>query len=403
MATIGLLIGWVVSQLLGPGLTDSQGNVIGNDFIAFFAGAKLVADGLNPYDLAVMGREQHTLVPEYVEGAVTPYLNPPVALLWYRPLVPLGLPMALVVWWLSSAGAWVLGHAVLRDALDLEGRWSLRQMLVVALLFPPTLFWFMYGQATAFAFALLAGSLALLLREKDFAAGFVLGLLAFKPNLALGLALPLMVRMRLRALAGGVTSVALQVAAAHTLWPEQFPLFWAARDQIVGTVVDPNYLVWGVQSVYGFWHLLLGPFPNVANALTTLTGVSVLGVLVLGWVRVPWQPSSQRWQLAVAATLLACLPLGLQLYSYDVALFLLPFWLVASQLDTRSGVHPALDGGPVLVLAAMTWVLALCGHYLSMVQLTALGFAVQIMVPFALFLAWWLWGRSMGTGSGNSG
>lgn len=401
IASGGLLVGWVISVALGPGWTDIAGNVVGNDFLAFYSAATMVAQdpGAPLYDPRIIQDVQRSLVPEMIATNIIPFLNPPEALVWFRPFAAFTFGPALFLWWALSLIAWVVGHRLLRGAM-LRGDWSTRQMLTMSLLFPPTVLWLMYGQATPFLFLILIGSLVLLIRGRDFAAGACLGLLAFKPHVALGLAVPILAGRRWSAIAGGGITLGLQIILAEWLWPGQHSAFMEARDYIAGVLVDPLYPTWGVQSAYGFFHLLMGPFaPSVADFLTGVVGVIGMSLLAWGWWGIDWTPGSLRWRIAVAATMLAILPLGIHLFSYDTALCLIPFWLVVDAVGAKPGVgvDPVLDAGPILVGSAVLWVLAFVGPYLSLAMQTgttaliAPGLALQLFVPSALLVAWMVW------------
>jgi len=401
LASGGLLAGWLISMALGSGWTDIAGNVVGNDFLAFYSAATMVAEdpGAPLYDPHIIQDVQRSLVPEMNETNMVPYLNPPEALVWFRPFAAFKFGPALLLWWTLSLMAWIVGHRLLRGVM-LRCDWSLRQMVTMSFLFPPTVLWVMYGQATPFLFLILVGSLVLLIRGRDFAAGACLGLLAFKPHVALGLAVPILAGRRWSAIAGGGITLGLQIILAEWLWPGQHSAFIEARDYVMGVLVDPFYPTWGVQSVYGFFHLMIGPFaPSVADFLTGLVGVIGVSLLGWGWWGIGWTTGSIRWRIAMAATMLAVLPLGIQLFSYDTALFLIPFWLVVDAIGAKpgAGVDPVLDAGPILVGSAVLWVLAFVGPYLSMAMragtaaLIPPGLALQLFLPATLLMAWAIW------------
>ena len=401
MISYGMVVGWVIIVALGSGWTDVFGNVVGNDFLAFYSAATMVTKdpGAPLYDPLILHDVQRTLIPGMTATNHVPYLNPPEALVWFGPFAALDFGSALLLWWALGLVAWVMGHLLLRGAL-LRGDWSLRQMLTMSFLFPPTVLWWIYGQATPFLFLALVGSLVLLVRGRDFAAGACLGLLAFKPHVALGLAVPILAGRRWSATAGCGIALGMQIALAEWLWPGQHTEFLEARDYVFSVLVDPSYPTWGIQSVFGFFHLLIGPFaPSVADFLTGLVGVVGVVLLGWGWRHVGWDPSSVRWRIAMAATLLAVLPLGIQLFSYDTALCLIPFWLAIDAVGARPGTgdDPVLDAGPILAGSGVLWILSFAGPYLAMgmragtAGLIAPGFALQLFVPATLLIAWAIW------------
>lgn len=398
-AVIGLAVGWLVTASLGPGWTDLSGNVVGNDFLAFYSASELVAEvpEANPYDLATMAERQRHIIPEMAEENMVPYLNPPAALLWYAPLHHGSYGVSLVLWMVVGLLAWGGAHLLMMRASPTLQRWGAWRLMMGSLLFPPTLMWVIYGQATGILLLLLAGSYAALVGRREFLSGLLLGLMLFKPQLALGLALPLVVARRWSALTGGTTAVVAQLMLTYWLWPEQYAHFLAATAEIPAVLVDPGYPLWGIQSVYGFWHLLIGGFSaNAANALNLLTTLVLVLGLCLFWLREPWQPDTDRWKVAIAGTMLISLTLGLHLFLYDLALLVLPFWIVVGVIRARPGTDPALDGGAVLALVSLIWCLAFAGPYVTAATgyiASGLGFprfGVQVLVPMLIAAAGWL-------------
>lgn len=394
MASVGLFLAWLGTVVLGSGGLDVMGRPWGPDFVALYTAADVVA--LDPAADAYLGPlfddRQDALFPDRA-GGYTYWLNPPNALLLYRPFAAFDYRVAILLWWALNVAAWTGAHGLLhREAPD----WPLRRKLAMSVLFTPTLLWFSYGQATGLAFFVLVGAWTLLRRGAEARAGAVLALLAFKPQLALGLALPLFFRMRWRALAAGALVTGLQLALAYALWPAQFAYFAAALPEITRLLHLPGGITWGIHTISAFWQLLLGGLaPTLATVATACTTLLTLGALAWGWRHVPWEPTDARWQQAMAATVVAGLLLGPHLWAYDLALLLLPFWVVVGARGIRPDTR--LGGGSFLQLTALVWVLSFLWLYVTNamehLSFQALGVpvALQLLVPVLLFAAWSLW------------
>ena len=402
LLAVGLVLAWLGSALLGPGWSDATGKPLGNDFLAFHASAHMVVDdaSANPYDITALFQVQRALVPDAAAVARVPFLNPPIALLWYYPLGYLAYGPALLLWWGLSVGAWLAGHAVLARAEGGLRAWGGWRMFALSFLFPPTLLWFMYGQATAFVLLILALAYAAMAGRRDAAAGAVLGLLAFKPTLALTLAIPLILGRRYRALAMGAAVVAAQAALSFYVFPAQSAYFVRHSGELARTIVLPEYPSWGVVSVFGAWHQAIGSLvPSVADALSLITTVTVLLALAVFWWREPWEPEQPSWRLAIAGSMCVGLVLGVHLYIYDLALLLIPLWITVAVVRAKPGTNPALDAGPVLVLASVLYVLSIGGGLLAKAQqlLTSatigVPVALQLVTPALLLVGWWLIAR----------
>jgi hypothetical protein len=210
---------WIGSYALmrESAIVDGWGRFLGNDFMAFYTGAKLWMagapdlydlDAQTSYQIAMAGREL---------GSVIPFISPPPALWLYLPFAQGGYLGGLLAWWALQLCSAITAAALLRRFIpNLATRLSPAQMAAVCLCTMPTLLWLSYAQATGLVLLIWASALVLLVRGRDTAAGVTLALLAFKPQLALGPALLMLGGRRWRALAAGALTLALIGAAS--LW-----------------------------------------------------------------------------------------------------------------------------------------------------------------------------------------
>ncbi|WP_179188340.1 glycosyltransferase 87 family protein, partial [Kiloniella majae] len=97
---------------------------------------------------------------------------------------------------------------LLRQELETLQYFPLYKLIACCFLFYPTLGWFLHAQATPIILLLYTLCYKSLRTNNDFKAGIYLGLLAFKPQLAIALALILIFNRRWRALLGGTLSLA---------------------------------------------------------------------------------------------------------------------------------------------------------------------------------------------------
>lgn len=363
---LGLAIGH--AYLLGVRVFE-HGNPAG--FVAFYTAGQMVSSDptVNPYLTPEFLAAQAPLLQDMAGAAW--WLNPPTALLLYAPFALLPYGVALGLWLAIGLACWVGAHRLIqRNIHDAP----LGALLSVGLLLLPLTIWVQYAQATGLVMFLLTAAYVLLQRGREGAAGAVLSLLAFKPQLALGMTLALAVKGRWRALVAGTLGGAAQLAVALALWPEQFRYFVEALDEIRRLLFSSPVLAHGVHTVDGFWHL--AGLPELAAHLTT---VAVLALLVLGWRRVAWEPASEQWRRAMAATIAAGLLLGIQLWTYDLGLMLLPGFILAGVGERRA-----------LVPAAIA---CLLGPPLAWAMYQGVGGALQITVPVLLGTAWAVWPR----------
>ena len=112
---VGLVVAWLVSIALGSGWSDVTGKPVGANFLAFYDGshASRREPAVDLYDVGQTVARQQALLAGMPTGYHIPYLNPPVALLWYAPLRVFPYGGALFAWWTVGALAWIGAHRAL--------------------------------------------------------------------------------------------------------------------------------------------------------------------------------------------------------------------------------------------------------------------------------------------------
>ena len=313
----------------GQPLRDGFGNKLGLDFIAFYiAGRSVLEDsGQNLYDLEWQRSTQQKVL-NYDQTSFTPFINPPYATAIYALFSHDSYRLSYGLWVLTSFLLLLLSCTLLARNLLNRSRQSAFRFIYFSLAFFPTYLWFFYGQATGFLLLILSAAFVLLRQGKDFRAGFVLGLLAFKPQIALCLLLPIIIKRRYRAMAGGLFALSLWAIIAYCFFYQQMIEFWAFKAVLPAILVNEGYPTWGITSLYGFSQLLIGGFSiNAANILCLFLSAIALFVIFGHWKNEPWKPASMQWDLSMAGTFAFSLLAGVHLFSYDLTLLLRPITL----------------------------------------------------------------------------
>jgi len=384
----------------GEGRLDASGHVKGADFLAFYTGARLYRQGrlAAAYDAGedfhypVQRAFQQTVVGPQPLTGVHPFVNPPYAVLLYLPFTAFGYPAGLALWWLAGGAALACATWLLRRELAGLQRWSTGRLLAGCLLFFPTIGWIGYGQITPLSLLLYTASFVLLRRGRDGWAGACLGMLAYKPQLALVPALLLLFQARWRALLGGATCGALWLAAGFALDAQAMVAYPRLAGRLADMIRYSEYPTWGVHSLMGFSALLLDGFSTRAADLLTLalSGVT-LAMLWRHWRAGGWQPGTPGWDLRMAGTFCLALIVSPHLFLYDLMLLLLPFAIVLS-LRSTTAPRPPLGGGPLLAASSVVWLLSFVGSPLTRQQLLAseaMGLGpVALQISTLAVLAW---------------
>jgi hypothetical protein len=384
------------SMTLGSGFRDSFDNVIGGDFLAFYTGAHFfLADRLpEVYDLEVQRSFQDSVVGLREDKGMHPFLNPPFAVLLYAPFKFLGYRADLFLWIVVGGFLLFLSAWLIRSELSNLDRYSVLTLSLGSFLFYPTVAWFRYAQATPFILLLYAGTFVLMRRRRDAWAGFCLGCLAFKPQLAFVLALVLLMKLRWRALLGGATSATCWIIAGFLVSPSAMWTYLEVAPELTNVLRWDAYPTWGVNTFFGFSVLLLESFsPAAANLLWGAMTLTCLVLLAWAWSRTPWEPGTRCWDLTMAATIIWGLLISPHLYIYDVMLLLLPLAIVWNHFPGRDELLQA-DGGSLLSWSLLVWVLGAYGSVLSIGQenltewLEIPNVGIQVLVLVILFWGW---------------
>jgi arabinofuranan 3-O-arabinosyltransferase len=355
--------------------TNGMGRPFGDDFINFWSGAYLAVHGhaTQVYDPAAFHAFQQSVVGGALEGYL--YIYPPVLLVLTAPLGLVPYIPALVLW--LSVGWFAFYRAL---CLALPGRGALLLALATPAVFINTI----AGQNGTWTAALFGGGLGLLNRRPMLAGG-LLGLLVFKPQLAILIPVALAAGRHWRALAAAaVTAAALLAVSAlwfgtdiwinyirlvellrrlileegTGVWYRFVSVFVAARR--LGVPVETTYLVQGIATVLAGIAVALVWFRDapagIKNAVLLLgTCLAtpflqdydlVFGALAVAWI---WQAST------ASATALADNSERALIYSSGLFL-LLP--LFAASLAHITG----LSFGPLFIVPIFVVTLKMSLH-----------------------------------------
>jgi hypothetical protein len=348
---------YVVTLVMARRWVAPSQALVGADFIAFYMAGDMAADGRwsQLYDVAAQRAWQAEFMrhidPRWT--GVCLFLNPPhyaAILSW---LAPLSYGPALAVWSLFSLACFSLAALIWRSWLP-GGIWRLAVLLSVCS--PPWFQAFAGGQNTFVSLLILTAFCALLLRRRDFCAGLVLALLAYKFQLLIVPTALLAFRRRWRAMAGLAVGVGVTLGLTVLLVGPPTLVTYARFAAHLGNLMQVGgFAVHKQHSWYGFFQMLGGDWLSVP-VVRGLTATAVLGTLML--LALIWRDdraADTTWlSLRLSGLIMATLLASPHLFHYDLALALLPaiLWLrVADDSQCRS-LRPTMKW---LVIAGFIW------------------------------------------------
>jgi hypothetical protein len=388
LATLVLLCVAAYDVLAGNGLQSAFGGALGGDFMAFYTAGHFVAHGMAErlYDAAAQLAFQEQVAGGKLSGTAI-WVSPPYLAWLFAPLARLPYVWAFVACvTLSMGGVWLSFRALGRE-LALEQ--SPTRLLWFGLQYYPTLQWLLNGQMTGLWLVLATNVFVLLRRGRDVPAGLLLGCFAVKPPLALGLAVALLAARRFRALTAAALSAGALVAVGFLTLPGAMHEYSRRGTELLALVRSDGYATAGLHGSFEVATLLAdGISPSFAVALGVALTVALLAWIGVLWFRADWRPATPGWDLRMAATLTAGVIASPHLFIYDLALLLLPLFVLIARSDRKG---PPLGGAPQLPLAALIWALALVGPALALLQQLAsrklLGFPVALQPGVVAILA----------------
>ena len=283
------------------------------DFVSFWSAGRLVLEGSpnSAYDIAAHHRAEMRIVPEI---GTLPFPYPPPFLALVTPFALLPFAAAFVLWVLLTGGFYAA---------------SARRLAVwpYVLANPAILVDAMIGQTGLLAGGLIiAGAVAL--AEAPFTGGAMLGLMIFKPQLALMLPVALLAARQWRAIAGAALSaIALLFLGLLLFGPGAYIGFCQMLPRYAGYVQQAR---WN-------WIELASPFA-LARFFGVGPGISLAIQLVAAFlgVALTWIAWSRNWEAKIAILACATLLGSPYLFTYDAVLMIVPaacfieqrrFWL----------------------------------------------------------------------------
>ncbi|MGB8874271.1 MAG: glycosyltransferase family 87 protein [Desulfobaccales bacterium] len=297
----------------GSGWLDGRGDPIGGDFSHYWVAASLA---LKAGPAAVYDPDRLLAAQKEFFGIRVPliWLYPPTFLMLLLPLGLLPYLLALALWLSLPLAALVL--VVRRIAPSHLSPW-------LALAFPGAFMNLLHGQNGLLSASLLGAGL-LLLERAPVSAGVLLGLLSYKPQLAVLIPVALAAGRRWRALVSmGISAAALIAASLLVLGTGAWAAFF---HNLPGTlaILETGRLGKGVVLVTAkmpTWAaavLLAGGPPWLAQLLQAGVMLATTGIVFWVWSR----------QAAPAVLVLCALLFPPYEFIYDLAILALPLaWL----------------------------------------------------------------------------
>ncbi len=363
-----LWFAWFLSILLGAGKFDLAGQVVGGDYVNFYAAGSIIqnGEGARLYDFEYQEKLQQEIAGKAFDRQ-TPFITLPFFAWVFVPLSLFPYLLSFTIWSLLGLTClWLSLHWIDAANPTRAFGWALTWFPVFASI--------SFGQNGLLSLGLLSLTYFLWHRKRRWLAGFVCSLVLYKPQLALGVGILWLLEWRRdwQALAGLAVGGALLAGLSFDLLPESSMLYMElSRKVLPGLFTLKGYLLWH-HTPRAFWLLLMPGLPALGEALALLSTVMGIAVYIFFWRKLRSEPA-----LLFAGAI--CLTLWVTPYAniYDWTILLIPAVLFWEKRPACRGLWK--------VLFALMWVATFLSGPLTRAQLKILPFAVQVSIPVLLF------------------
>jgi len=300
--------------------------IFGYDFYHLWSAGKLAGAGRNPYDLALYSGTISQISWPADEG-IQVITHPPWTLWLYSLFALLPFELARIAWLSLMSLSFLLCFTyVYRSKLLPLASLAPIHFGFAALVFPPTIYNFFWGQVN---FIILIGLLVFLSmheKQRNFLAGLALSLTFFKPHLLLLVYIYLGIfwlrNKDWKVLVGVVTGLALQCLSVLALNPQIFEFYLAHLSTVTS---------------HDFWGASLG------QVLAKSSGIAWLRLLPFA-IALPWvSVMASRREYSMERLILIVLPLSLlaapYIWSHAFILLIFSYFLLVHILFERYGEH----------------------------------------------------------------
>lgn len=381
-----LVYGWWTFAAQLPFVGTEAQNL--RDFAHFYVQGVIAAehDAAALYDIDAHAAILKRVVPG-ADLRYPPVYGPQVALA-FRPLAALSYGQALYVWLALTAALYAAGAAALSAQLPRlrSSPWIATLLFLGA---PPFHFVLGFSQAAVIGFAAITLSVLALRSNRPLAAGMALGILTYKPPLALAIAAVFLLAREWRLVVGAAISGAAQLAIGGAFWGFGiFPAYLAALINVPTLAPAMEPFTFQMHSWRAFFQLMAWP-DALAPAAILIASVATIGVAFVCWrARTDMAP---RFASLVIATLLV----DPHVYVYDLLLLVPVFawlWDWAGRLEgTVGAVAPRFRASFAAAwrTRAVVQVLLYAAYFAPLIGSIALVTRVQasVVVMFALLCA----------------
>ena len=370
IAGAALWLVWLISISFGGGTFDLAHQVIGTDYIQFYAAGNtiLAGDGAQLYDFEYQKQLQTSITGQQVDS-LHAFITPPFLAWLYLPFALLPYLPSFLLW--SAFSLAILYLSFIWLGLD---RPALKYLY--ALSFFPVFASISFGQNSLLSLGLLSLSYFLWQKDNKLYAGLAASLLLYKPQLILGVGLLWLLSWRRdwKSLLGLSLGGALLYLLSCNFLPQAHAEYQLLSRNLFPLLMEfEGFPIWHAHNVRAFILLL---FPGLTSLSYIVWGlISLLGIF--GFFRI-WKNYREMKPIMFAAAICLTVLITPHAMIYDWVLLLIPavlLWVYKPNLRQF-----------LVAIFALIWIVTIISGSLTNLQLGWFSRAVQISIPVYLYL-----------------
>jgi len=365
-----LWFAWLVSIILGPGNMDMAGQVIGTDYLQFYASGITLRQGQSDqlYDFLFQSQEEQEIAGPGLESFHA-FITPPFLAWLFVPLSLLPYLWSFTIW--SILGLffiWLSIHLLSARHQVKRSLWSITWFPVFAAI--------SFGQNSLLSLFLFSLVYWFWRKEHRIMAGLAGSLLLFKPQLVLGFGLLWLLEWRKdwKSLIGLFIGGASLAGACFYFMPEASKAYVdLARNFLPGLIYSEQFPLWHLHSLRGFWTLLFPGSRWLAEGMSLI--LSLVGVIAFIYI---WRINRKEPTLLYTAAIILTIWITPHAMIYDWSILLIPAILLWDNYPAMQGLWKPLY--------ALIWIATFISGPLTYGQLKILPIAFQVSLPVFLLV-----------------
>jgi hypothetical protein len=342
----------LVLNLARPGPLGWSGHIKGEDYTHFYTLGRLAADDRPDllYDIGGQSAYLSQAIPGAPQTTFIPVYGPQVALL-FRPLAAFSYLPSLLLWSAITIGGFIACcAATLRMCPQLIA--YRRDVFLLALASPALWQLVLHGQNSIVAMISLTVGGMLLCTRRDAFAGAMLGVLFYKPQLALTMGAVLVLTGRWRAVAAMGGTALLQLTVAWAAFGGETIMAYARMIEQLPSLtylIEPKLYL--IHSFKAFFSLLPGirPFSIPLSVLASLAAL----VLIVRY----WRTAGDE-RVGLAAALVGTVLISPHTSVYDLVIVMPALMIIANSWLAAGGAESGWNARWAVLAAA--YVLPIC-------------------------------------------